>query len=234
MTEEQTPGGSRVYHHRARTSEFEVAHGDEETIAAVDRHIARHLGEVTGVWHEIVSDLVHIDVHVVEPSADHDFYSLVTSGMSDRPMTVPEGADVPEFAELVVHLPVDWPLTQEAFQDERHYWPIRLLKVLGRLPHEYGTWLGHWHTIPNGDPPVPYADNTALCSAMITPPVLTAAEFDELITPSGKRIAFYQVLPLHADELALKLTEGTEALLDRLNEAEVDGVVDPARPSCAR
>lgn len=232
MTEE-TPGGSTVYRHAARTADFEVAEGDEETISAVDEHIACYLGEVTGVWHEIISDLVHIDVHVVGPSAEHDYYTLVTSGMSDRPMTVPAGTDVPEFAELMVHLPADWPLTQDAFADERHYWPIRLLKMLARLPHEYDTWLGLWHTIPNGDPPEPYADGTTLSCAFITPTVVAAAEFDELVTPSGKRIAFYQVVPLHPDEMDLKLSRGTEALLQRMNEAGVDGIIDPQRPSCA-
>jgi suppressor of fused protein SUFU len=230
---EETPGGSTVYRHGTRTSEFELAQGDEETIAAVDAHIARYLGEVEGVWHEIVSDLVHIDVHVVPPSGERDFYSLVTSGMSARPMSVPAGSDLPEYAELMVHLPAGWPLNQDAFQDERNYWPIRLLKVLARLPHEYDTWLGLWHTIPNGDPPEPYADGTTLCCAFITPTVVAAAEFDELVLPSGKRIAFYQVVPLHADEMNLKLAGGTEALLARMNEAQVSGVVEPDRPSCA-
>lgn len=232
MTEE-TPGGSTVYRHTERAADYGVVDGDEQTIAAVDAHIARYLGEVSGVWHEIISGLVHIDVHVVPPVGDRDFYSLVTSGMSALPMAVPEGGGIPEFAELMVHLPADWPLNQEAFQDERHYWPIRLLKVLARLPHEYDTWLGLWHTVPNGEPPEPYADDTALCCALITPTVVAAEEFDELVLPSGKRIAFYQVVPLHADEMFLKLAEGTEALLARMNEAQVDGVIDPARPSCA-
>jgi hypothetical protein len=100
------------------------------------------------------------------------------------------------------------------------------------MPHEFETWLDTWHTMPNGDPPEPYAEDTTLCCALITPTVVADEAFDELVLPSGKRIAFYQVVPLHADELDLKLTAGTEALLARMNEAQVDGVIDPARPSC--
>ena len=36
-----------------------------------------------------------------------------------------------ERAELAIALPADWKLDQESMQDERWYWPIRLLKVLG-------------------------------------------------------------------------------------------------------
>lgn len=66
-------------------------------------------------------------------------------------MTVPD-PEVPRYAELVISLPPFWPLDEQSWRDERHYWPVRLLKTLGRLPHEYDTWLGVGHTIPNGDP----------------------------------------------------------------------------------
>ena len=29
------------------------------------------------------------------------------------------------------------------------FWPIQMLKFLARFPHEYKTWLGWGHTIPN-------------------------------------------------------------------------------------
>jgi hypothetical protein len=77
------------------------------------------------VWHELASDLVHIDVHVTPPSPGRPRYTLVTSGMSDRPMSVPPGIDS-RYAELMTALPADWPLTAEAFRDEATYWPVRV------------------------------------------------------------------------------------------------------------
>jgi hypothetical protein len=71
-------------------------------------------------------------------------------------------------------------MDEERFSDERVYWPIRLLKGLGRLPHEYSTFLWYGHTIPNGDPPEPYAEGTNLCCALITPPVLAPDDFELL------------------------------------------------------
>ena len=90
-----SPGGSPIMVH-SRQKDFTPAQG-EEHIAAIGAHIERHLGPVSGVFHEIISDLVHIDVHVV-PANDHcPYLRLVTSGMSDLPMTVPAevDADVP-------------------------------------------------------------------------------------------------------------------------------------------
>jgi suppressor of fused protein SUFU len=72
-------------------------------------------------------------------------------------MTVSPGHGISPYAELAICLPADWPLDQESFRDWSVPWPVRLLKQVARLPHEYGTWLGPWHSVPNGDPAVPYA-----------------------------------------------------------------------------
>src|SRR6187200_3135581 len=58
---ETTPSGAPIYRHEARTKGFEPAIGDEETIKAVGDHIERYIGPVDNVFHEILSDLVHID-----------------------------------------------------------------------------------------------------------------------------------------------------------------------------
>src|SRR5690606_27736593 len=93
---------------------------------------------------------------MVLPNEGCEDVRLVTSGMSDLPMSVPEDAGCPGFAELMVTLPAGWKLDQASFQDENWYWPVRLLKSLARLPHKHATWLGFGHTVPNGHPAGPY------------------------------------------------------------------------------
>ena len=46
--------------------------------------------------------------------------------------------------------------------------------LLARLPHQYDSFLSYGHTIPTGDPPVPYADDTELCCALILVPLMIA------------------------------------------------------------
>lgn len=239
--QETSGSGAPIYRHHRRTKPYQPAEGDPESIDAIRRHIAEHLGEPAFVLHEVVSDLVHIDVHVVPPRPGRDFFTLVTSGMSDLPMNTPGQLASQRFAELLICLPPDWPLPTDgriegsALEDERHYWPIRWLKALARLPHEYSTWLGPGHTVPNGDPPAPYVDGTDLCCLLVMAPACLEPEAWTLKRP-GHAVHFFALWPLHRAEMELKLEQGLEALLDRLEALGPDGLatverIDPARPN---
>lgn len=226
----QAPAGSGILRHVARERQWEpAADGDEETSEAIARHIETHFGPTPSVFHEMVSDLVRVDVHLVEPTPDRPYHTLVTFGMSDLPMAVPDGYS--PYAELMISLPADWPLKGEAFRDEAAYWPLRLLKTAARLPHEYRTWLGHWHSIPNGDPAQPYAPGTPFAGVLIAPMLRCADEARTIVTPSGKEISLLALVPLHPAELALKRASGTDALLAAFSRIGVSEVFDPARPS---
>lgn len=200
---------------------------------AIDRHVERFIGPVETVQHEIVSDLIHVDIHVVPATADRPFHALVTSGMSDRPMRIPDElrGEVPDFAELMILLPPVWPLDQDDWKDERHYWPIRQLKILARLPHEYDTWLGAWHSMPNGDPAQPFAPDTDFCAVMLAPPIRFPDEFRTIRADDGREIGLFAVLPLLPDEIEAKVTLGVDALLDAFEKHDITELFDPHRSS---
>lgn len=210
--------------------EFQPTAGDPALLAQIEAHIRAHIGEPAGVLHEIVSDKIHLDVFVVAPNETRDFYTLVTCGMSQLPMTVPEGAEDRRYAELMLCLPPDWNMNQSAWSDERHYWPIRWLKMLARLPQEHHTWLSYLHTIPNGDPPQPFADNTGLCCAMIFVPLMAPKAFHTL-TLQDKTIYCYGVIMLYASEMELKLYEGGDAMLEYLKDTGISELLEIDRPN---
>jgi Suppressor of fused protein (SUFU) len=201
---------------------------------AIVRHIERHLGPVESVFHELISDAVHLDVHWVKPTAARSFHLLVTSGMSDRPMKVPAELEAPRHIELVATLPERWAIGDEAFRNENWYWPVRQLKTLARFPHKYDTWLGEGHTVANDDPPQPFAPSTRLCGAILLRPQQVPQAFHELRLGDGRTIRFLAVVPVHDKEMALKTRSGTEALLERFHQAGVTDVIEPTRPSVAR
>lgn len=231
---EKLPSGGEVLRHKPRERDFEMAVGDDETIEAISRHIEEYVGEVDGVFHEIVSDLVHVDVHIVRPTDQRPFHTLVTSGMSDRPMNVPAGAEMFQYAELMIYLPADWPLDESDLKDESNYWPIRLLKVLARLPHEYDTWLAMDHTVPNGDPPEPYAPNTGFVCAMLAVPEMESEDFWRLEIDEEKTINFFAVVPLYPEETTFKLKRGPERLLQRFGREDIPQVIDVSRKNVCR
>ncbi len=227
-----SPGGSPILVH-SREKDFTPAQG-ESHIEAISAHIERHLGPISGVFHEIISDLVHIDVHVVPASEPFPYLRLVTSGMSDLPMTLPEGAPGSAYMELMVTLPADWPISGDAFEDEWNYWPVRLLKTLARLPHEYDTWLGFGHTIPNGHPAEPYAPGVGFDGAIVLPPVTAPEGFGTLQLDDARTIEFMSIVPLYPEEMDLKLKKDAEALLDRFDAKSIQDVIVPGRVNVAR
>jgi predicted Zn finger-like uncharacterized protein len=232
---EVTQGGSVVHRHAERERDFEAATGDEELIEAISNHIDRYVGDPAWVFHELLSDIVHLDVHVVSPTPERNWHTLVTSGMSERPMQAPPGAEQYEYAELVLCLPPTWQVSEEAFKidEERYYWPVHWLKSLARLPHEYETWLGAGHTVPNGDPPEPFHPRTKMCCWLTLGPIWFDDEFATLNLPDGRQINFLAIVPIYAEEMQLKLEGGLEALVDKLSELDLMDLMNPSRKNVA-
>ena len=207
-----------------KSSEPEVY--TEEEMEAVEGHIQQYFGPFENVFHELVSPDIHVDICVVPPSRERDYYTLVTMGMGAHRMNVPE--ELAEYklerAELAIALPADWKLDQESMKDERWYWPIRLLKSLARLPINCDSWLGHGHTVENREP---FAENTKLCTATLIDPQGTEDGSEVCTLPGGEEVNFYQVIPLYADELDYKLEHDADALLNRMRG--ISFVVNPTR-----
>ncbi len=227
----RSPAGDPIYRHKEREDDgFQLALGNDDTISGVTAHLTAHVGEPAWVFHELLSDKVHLDVHVVEPSEKFPFFTLGTSGMSDLPMTLPKGVDAPEYAELVVCLPPTWDVRTEAFGDEAVYWPVRWLKKLARLPHDYQTWFGSGHTVPNGDPAEPFADATELCCWVVLPSAAFGEAFHTATFADGREVAFYVLIPLHKAEMDFKLKKGMSGLLPLFPDG-LPEVIDVTRPN---
>ena len=199
---------------------------NEEEMEAVEGHIQQYFGKFENVFHELSSPDIHVDICVVPPSKERDYYTLVTMGMGAHRMNVPE--ELAEYklerAELAIALPKEWKLKYEDLKNERWYWPIRLLKTLARLPIASDTWLGFGHTMDNGED---FAENTKLCAAILTGPQDTEDGSEVCILPGGEEVNFYQVIPLYRDELEYKLVHDAEALLDKMDG--ISFVVKPDR-----
>ena len=210
--QDEEPGGPEVY--------------TEEEMEAIEGHIQQYFGDFEHVFHELASPDIHVDICVVPPSAEQDYYTLVTMGMGAHRMHVPE--ELAEYklerAELAIALPKDWKLKQEDMRDERWYWPIRLLKTLARLPIASDIWLGFGHTMDHEED---FAKDTKLCAAILTGPQGTEEGSEVCVLPGGEEVNFYQVIPLYRDELEYKLAHDADALLDKMNG--ISFVVEPDR-----
>ena len=198
----------------------------EEEMETIEGHIQQYFGEFETVFHELSSPDIHVDICVVPPSSERNYYTLVTMGMGAHKMNVPE--ELAEYklerAELAIALPKGWKLKQEDMRDERWYWPIRLLKTLARLPIDSDTWLGFGHTMDHEED---FAKDTKLCAAILTGPQGTEEGSEVCTLPGGEEVNFYQVIPLYRDELEYKLAHDADALLDKMEG--ISFVVEPDR-----
>ena len=198
----------------------------EEEMSAIEQHIKNTFGEFENVFHELVSPDIHVDICVIPPSEERDYYTLVTMGMGAHRMNVPE--ELAEYklerAELAIALPKDWKLDEESMKDERWYWPVGLLKVLARLPISSDTWLGWGHTM---DKQSPFAEGTKLCAAILTGPQGVGEGGEVCTLPSGEEVNFYQVIPLYRNEMEYKMEHDVDALLEKM--AGISFVVNPTR-----
>ena len=192
-----------------------------EAAAAVLEHIRAHIGPVDTVFHQLDEDGTAIDIHHVPPSQNRDCHTLVTSGLSDRPM--PEGSGV-QYGELVMCLPADWPMDEEALEDDASVWPLEMLRALGRLPYAHGVAFDFGLCTDNLTLPFGLAKDTGFSAVLLAPPVTVPDAFWCLEAANGKVIDFFGIVMLYPQEMDCARYDGVVALaraLDRLSVSEL-------------
>ena len=234
--QEYSESGSPIYRYDpVDPKDFSPVYGDSNNIEIISKHIEDHVGEIESVFHELISDNVHIDIHWVKPCDTFPFHKLITSGMSDKPMNTPKDLDVSQYSELCVLLPKDWKIDESAFEDESNYWPLRWLKIIARFPHEYNTWIGPGHTIPNGENAEPFWSNTKLGCILLLPSISLNDDFYELKLSPDKTINFYCLYPIYKEEMNLKLKKGSDALIDLFEKENITDIINVNRKNtCAK
>ena len=196
---------------------------------AVDQHLGSLFGDDLTVYHELLSELIHLDVYFIAAAEERPFITFVTSGMSDLPMNAPEGEENQARAELMMRVPGDWPMGEEAFKDPANYWPVGGLKFLARFPHYSDSWLSYGHTIPNGDPAEPFAQDVPFVGVILGPPAPVLDGISPLEIADGDLIHFWSVIPLYQSEMDYKLEHGADALFAKLRAAGHWDLVDKTR-----
>ncbi|MBE5881297.1 MAG: suppressor of fused domain protein [Lachnospiraceae bacterium] len=189
------------------------------------------------VYHEIISDLVHIDVYIRRPNDEQKFYVVYTTGMSDLPMTLPKDLkdrDDIKYAELYMFLPEDWRLGepgQSVSSEETDIWIVNYIKFLARFPHEYKTWLAYGHTLPNGPDYEPLCEGTKLGGVVLSQ---GDGPLECVVTKDGTRVNLYMVIPAYEEEIQYKLKYGMGALDDVFREKKLPVVLNLQRENlCA-
>jgi hypothetical protein len=184
-----------------------------------EAYYEQHFGPITErLMHstdELGPGIPHVDIYQFPPSRERDYWTLITSGMSNEPQGLPNGTW--HYTELLMYVR----------NPER--WMFRSLKELAEFPFRHETFLYWGHTIPNGRP---VADGPTLLTAfLLLPPYFEAQDFDT-VRISRDPLHFLWVMPITEAELAFVQENDSDAFLDRLEGQEaISIVVDEGRAS---
>jgi hypothetical protein len=170
---------------------------------------------------QIVPTGIPVAVHAIPANEHHPYVTLFTTGMSEQPMTVPDGAEEYSRAELYIQLPADWKYRD--YEDPNWGWPQHWLRSMAQYPQQHDTWLGGPVTlVANEEPPQPLAPNTKFTT------LLLLAD-QSLVTDDGKKIWLYRMTPLYTEERQLEIDHGIPALLNAFDAHDIPMIVDMHR-----
>jgi hypothetical protein len=234
----------------ASTKRYEERHLSYRDSAAVPRnldHIIQHLkpllGDVYFVHPLPAENVVKIDLILFPPNDDRKDWTIVTAGMSDKRMTLPGSLSESErqslqFAELAISLPPNaysinsqGALSDDQIMSGPNAWVVGLLAILGHFPHDYGTWLGIGHSVPNGDPAEPYTSSVPFSGVVIAPVNRWPDAYQVMDTSDRQPVNFLSVVPVYAEEMDFLLDKGFDALFSELTNWGFNRMVDESRPN---
>ena len=144
----------------------------------------------------------HVDLYLFPPAGQRDFVAVVTGGMSDLPMPVPDGGPAEVNIELIMGI------------GEHQHWATNLLKVVAEYPFDQGTFYDVHHTVPFGGE---LGDGSTLSAFLFVRPRFLPVRLAQFEL-DGRRIGFLQAVAITTAEHQFAVAEGSdklEALLEK-------------------
>ena len=181
----------------------------EEKIT-VEHFIKKKFGKVSKVLHEELAPDVWCDILVVAPTAQHNYYTLVTKDMGDYPMNILAGDDETVICEMVMHLPPTWNSESTA---EEHRKPIEWIKKTVQISLEQGLFISRGNTI--------LVENETLKSdkfAFLLAVTTLDNDGEELCCNISKHkfVLFNTFVPIYTEEMLYRWDNDEEELLSLL------------------
>ncbi len=156
---------------------------------------------------------------------------IVTNGLSNYSMPVPEKYTGREFNELYFCLPDYW--DWQDLGNPRMNWIFPWIQRLAKHAMEKNTWYGPGHTMPCGKDMESLSETMQQNHFLLSDPLLLERELAPL-TVNGKTIHFLSIIPLFPDEMDYKQGKGTYKLLQKLHQHGVSELLDDYRSTVLR
>ena len=156
---------------------------------------------------------------------------LMTNGLHNYKMPVPEAEAGKEYNELYFCLPSYW--EPEDLENPRMNWIYYWIQRLAKYVQEKETWFGHGHTMPTGKEALPLSETMQQNYFMLSYPILLEQELRPLQV-GDKTVHFLAIIPLFEREFLYKQGKTTRKLMKKLLENKVDEKLDDFREHVTR
>jgi hypothetical protein len=168
---------------------------------------------------------------ILELESNSPVTVIMTNGLSDYSMPVPERYKGREFNELYFCLPSYW--DWQALDNPTMNWIYTWIQKMAKHVVDKATWFGHGHTIPTGKELLPLSESMKQDHFILLDPILLENELAPLEL-NEKRIHFLAIVPIFKDEMDYKQARGTYKLLNKLMSAGVTETLDDFRSTALK
>lgn len=156
---------------------------------------------------------------------------IVTNGLSNYKMPVPEKWQEYEYNELYFCLPSYW--EWDDLNNAQMNWIYPWIQRLAKHVVEKNTWFGHGHTMPCGAEMKPLSATMKQDHFFLSLPILLEKELKSVVL-AGKTVNFLAIIPIFKNELDYKHQKGTLKFLQKLKGKGVTEKLDDYRTSITR
>ncbi|TWU08214.1 suppressor of fused domain protein [Stieleria varia] len=178
------------------------------------------------------SDASPISVLQFEPrpgidiSGQRPFTTLVTDGMSDHLMSLPEGLNSPR-VELMMYIDADETLAARGLYS-------RMLSFLADVPRLSGRAIGYGSVIGNGTPPRPiFADSQLDAFVFLVPPIESDFQIQQTLRLGEHPVQLLWVMPITRAEREIIEGQGIAAFCSLCDRGGASCLLQPTRPCYA-
>lgn len=151
---------------------------------------------------------------------------LMTNGLNEYKMPVPEKMAGREYNEIFFCLPSYW--EWEDMDNSRTNWVFPWIQRLAKYVVEKETWFGHGHTMPCGVNMESLSETMTQNHFFLSDPILLEMELAP-IKLNGREVNFLGIIPIFSDEMDYKQGKGTFKFMQKLRGKGVTEQLDDFR-----
>jgi hypothetical protein len=199
-------------------------------------HIEQNIGKIDKIFNN-VSNLYNLELFYIKNSEKYNCQIIITHGISNKEMNVPDDIKDYKFAEIILFLPKDWKIEENNFKIEQDDsgWPIYNIINTAEAIYKGNFFIYTGVSVLNMSQEKNvknYGKKNNFIATIFRKPVLLGNETSKMTIYVDKRknknIYFYMPLFLYREEYNYRTVIDRKMFIEKLNK-EIPDILDEKR-----